>query len=200
MDISNCQAPPNFTKKLTPYSMPKGSTWFNTSEIDGKSEYCRGCISRRKSRYGKTALTLHLLRQSIRRVARNLRHGKMVRIPKQGMSPSVYIVARPNGAGKTTLATEFLPNDADCKNFIHADLIAQDMSPFSPEAAAFRAGRPTLEETEGYATRGESFGFETTLSERSYLSIIRRLKKSGYEVQITETTLYHDLIKRYGKL
>jgi hypothetical protein len=44
-------------KKLTPYSMPKGSTWFNTSEIDGKSEYSRGCISRRKSRYGKTALT-----------------------------------------------------------------------------------------------------------------------------------------------
>lgn len=79
--------------------MPKGSTWFNTSEIDGKSEYCRGCISRRKSRYGKT-----------------------------------------------------------------------------------------------------SFSFETTLSGRSYLSIIRRLKKSGYEVQITETTLYHDLIKRYGKL
>ena len=37
--------------------MPKGSTWFNASEIDGKSEYCRGCISRRKSRYGKTALT-----------------------------------------------------------------------------------------------------------------------------------------------
>ena len=74
------------------------------------------------------------------------------------------------------------------------------MSPFSPEAAAFRAGRPTLEEIEGYATRGESFGFETTLSGRSYLSIIRRLKKSGHEVQITETTLYHDLIKRYGKL
>jgi len=57
MDISNCRAPPNFTEKLTPHSMPKGSTWFNTSEIDGKSEYCPGCISRRKSRYGKTALT-----------------------------------------------------------------------------------------------------------------------------------------------
>jgi predicted ABC-type ATPase len=45
------------------------------------------------------------------------------------------------------------------------------MSPFSPEAAAFRAGRPTLEEIERYATRGESFGFETILSGRSYLSI-----------------------------
>jgi predicted ABC-type ATPase len=64
----------------------------------------------------------------------------LVRIPKEGMSPSVYIIAEPNGAGKTTFATEFLPNYADCKNFVNADLIAQGMSPFSPEAAAFRAG------------------------------------------------------------
>jgi predicted ABC-type ATPase len=41
------------------------------------------------------------------------------------MSPSIYIIARPNGAGETTFAREFLPNYADCKNFINADLIAQ---------------------------------------------------------------------------
>jgi hypothetical protein len=75
MDISNCRAPPNFTEKLTPHSMPKGSTWFNTSEIDGKSEYCPGCISRRKSRYGKTALTLHLVWRSIRGVRPTPDHG-----------------------------------------------------------------------------------------------------------------------------
>jgi predicted ABC-type ATPase len=57
------------------------------------------------------------------------------------IKPSVYIIAGPNGAGKTTFAREFLPNYADCKNFINADLIAQGVSPFSPEAAAFRAGR-----------------------------------------------------------
>lgn len=55
------------------------------------------------------------------------------------------------------------------------------MSPFSPEAAAFHAGRLMLEEIERYATRGESFGFETTLSGRSYLSMIRRLKGRGYK-------------------
>jgi len=47
------------------------------------------------------------------------------------MSPTVYIIAGPNGAGKTTFATEFLPNYADCKNFINADLIEQGMSPFT---------------------------------------------------------------------
>jgi len=98
------------------------------------------------------------------------------------MSPSLYIIAGPNGAGKTTFARQFLPNYADCRNFINADLIAQGVSPFSPEAAAFRAGRLMLQEIDLYAKRGESFGFETTLSGRSYLSLIRRLKKRGYKV------------------
>jgi predicted ABC-type ATPase len=37
----------------------------------------------------------------------------------------LFIIAGPNGAGKTTFAREFLPNYADCKNFVNADLIAQ---------------------------------------------------------------------------
>jgi predicted ABC-type ATPase len=60
----------------------------------------------------------------------------------------LYIIAGPNGAGKTTFAREFLPNYADCKNFINADLIAQGMAPFSPETAALRAGRAMLGEIE----------------------------------------------------
>jgi predicted ABC-type ATPase len=50
----------------------------------------------------------------------------------------LYIIAGPNGVGKTTFARKFLPKYADCQNFINADLIAQGMSPFSPEAAAVR--------------------------------------------------------------
>ncbi len=98
------------------------------------------------------------------------------------MRPSVYIIGGPNGAGKTTFAREFLPNYADCKNFINADLIAQGVSPFLPEAAAFRAGRLMLKEIDLYAKRGESFGFETTLSGRGYMSLIRRLKRQAYDV------------------
>ena len=98
------------------------------------------------------------------------------------MSPNVYIIAGPNGAGKTTFAREFLPNYADCKNFINADLIAQGVSPFAAEEIAFRAGRLMLEEIELYAKRGESFGFETTLSGRSYLRTIGHLRRRGYEV------------------
>ena len=80
----------------------------------------------------------------------------------------LYIIACPNGAGKTTFAREFLPNYADCKNFVNADLIAEAMAPFSPETAALRAGRTMLE--------------ETTLSGRSYLTLLRKLKTEGYDI------------------
>jgi predicted ABC-type ATPase len=96
--------------------------------------------------------------------------------------PRIYVIAGPNGAGKTTFAREFLPHYADCKRFINADLIAQGMSPFSPDAAAFRAGRLMLEEIERYASLRETFGFETTLSGLGYLRLLRGLKSSGYDV------------------
>jgi predicted ABC-type ATPase len=98
------------------------------------------------------------------------------------VSPNVYIIAGPNGAGKTTFALEFLPKYADCRNFINADLIAAGMSPFSPESAAIRAGRLMLEEIELSMKRGDDFGFETTLSGRSHLGVIRGLKQRGYQV------------------
>ena len=98
------------------------------------------------------------------------------------MSPNLYVIAGPNGAGKTTFAKEFLPNYADCRNFINADLIAQGVSPFSPETVALRAGRLMLEEINLRAKRGEDFGFETTLSGRSHLRLIRGLKRLGYAV------------------
>jgi predicted ABC-type ATPase len=100
------------------------------------------------------------------------------------MSPSVYVIAGPNGAGKTTFARKFLPHYADCQNFINADLIAQGVSPFSPEAAAFRAGRLLLDEIQHYMKQGADFGFETTLSGKTYLNLFRRLRRRGYAIHI----------------
>lgn len=100
------------------------------------------------------------------------------------MRPTVYIIAGPNGAGKTTFAREFLPHYADCTNFINADLIAQGVSPFSPDTAAFRAGRLMLGEISLYAKRQADFGFETTLSGHGHLKLIRDLIKVGYQAHI----------------
>ncbi len=93
----------------------------------------------------------------------------------------LYIIAGPNGTGKTTFASKFLPKYADCRNFINADLIAEGMSPFSPEAAGARAGRVVLNEIRFFAQRRVSFAFETTLSGRSYLRLIQQLKTQGYK-------------------
>jgi predicted ABC-type ATPase len=100
------------------------------------------------------------------------------------MSPNVYIIAGPNGAGKTTFAREFLPKYADCPNFVNADLIASELSPFSPESVAFRAGRLMLAEIEFLMRREVDFGFETTLSGRSHLNVTRELRKRGYAVHL----------------
>ncbi len=59
---------------------------------------------------------------------------------------NLYIIAGPNGAGKTTFARQYLPDYARRENFINADLIAQGVSPFSPEKVAFHAGRLVLED------------------------------------------------------
>ena len=56
----------------------------------------------------------------------------------------------PNGAGKTTFANEFLPIEAECLNFINADLIAKGVSPFQPEKLAIAAGKiPVIIEESG---------------------------------------------------
>ena len=94
----------------------------------------------------------------------------------------IIIIAGPNGAGKTTFANEFLPNEADCLNFVNADLIAAGISPYSPSSVAFKAGRMMLQEIDGYIANKESFAFETTLSSRHYAVRIPEWQNEGYKV------------------
>ncbi|MBI5743852.1 MAG: zeta toxin family protein [Elusimicrobia bacterium] len=97
---------------------------------------------------------------------------------------NVYVVAGPNGAGKTTFAREFLPNYAHCPNFVNADLIAQGLSPFQPQAAAIKAGKLVLRSIDEYAAAGVDFGFETTLSGRTHAKLFKKLSAKGYKVHL----------------
>jgi predicted ABC-type ATPase len=96
----------------------------------------------------------------------------------------VVIIAGPNGAGKTTFAREFLPLEAALPIFVNADLIAASLSPFDPDAAAFRAGRLMLNEIDEHAAAGRSFAFETTLSGHTYLRRIDVWRAAGYTVKL----------------
>jgi predicted ABC-type ATPase len=103
---------------------------------------------------------------------------------KDGKKPNLYIIAGPNGAGKTTFAEEFLPHDAHCLEFVNADLIAGGLSPFAPERAAFRAGRLMLERIHSLGKQGMTFGFETTLSGKTYIKLLQDLKRREYQIHL----------------
>ncbi|MDP4779741.1 MAG: hypothetical protein NWR03_04670 [Akkermansiaceae bacterium] len=96
----------------------------------------------------------------------------------------IIIIAGPNGAGKTTFAGEFLPNEADCPEFVNADLIAAGLSPFQPDQVAFTAARLMLERIDQLVASGKSFALETTLATRCYLRLIPRWKAEGYTVKL----------------
>ena len=100
------------------------------------------------------------------------------------MKKKCYIITGPNGAGKTTLAYEFLPIEAECLNFINADLIAQGLSPFQPDRMAIEAGRLMIHRIDECVRANESFAFETTFSGRGYVRKIKHWKSQGYEIVI----------------
>lgn len=95
-----------------------------------------------------------------------------------------YIIAGPNGAGKTTFATEFLPLYANCRNFINPDLLARAYSPFDPDAGMLRAGRTVLERIAEFTKARRDFAFETTLSGRAYVRLLRHVKKAGFRLHL----------------
>ena len=96
----------------------------------------------------------------------------------------IVIIAGPNGAGKTTFAREYLPNEANCPIFINADLIAEGLAPFSPESAAIHAGRLMVMEIKKHVRQGNDFAFETTLSGRRYIRLIKEWRTHSYEIKL----------------
>lgn len=100
------------------------------------------------------------------------------------------MIAGPNGAGKTTFAREFLLREMHMVHFINADLIAGGLSPLRPELAARRAGRLVLTELMRLAKAKKDFAFESTLSGRTYLRLLRRWTSSGYRIEIVFLSLH----------
>ena len=98
--------------------------------------------------------------------------------------PTCWIIAGPNGAGKTTFALKYLPKITHCRHFINADLIAAGLSPLAPETATVSASRIFLKTIHKHIQQRDDFAFETTLSGRSYLPLVQRLRADGWRVEL----------------
>lgn len=98
--------------------------------------------------------------------------------------PIIYLIAGCNGAGKTTFAKSFLPNEAECLNFLNADLIAQGLSPLNSQAAAIKAGRVLGEEFRTFIGKRETFAFESTLSGKTYIGLLKNAKLRGFQIYL----------------
>ncbi len=97
---------------------------------------------------------------------------------------NLYVIAGCNGAGKTTASFTVLPEMLKCREFVNADEIAAGLSPFNPEGVAIQAGRLMIERVITLLKEGTTFAFETTLSTRSYVKLIRQAQRRGYFVTL----------------
>lgn len=98
-------------------------------------------------------------------------------------SPVVYVIGGPNGAGKTTFARRVLPA-AETMAFLNADLLASGLSPLEPAAMAARAARLLLSRWRELVAAKADFGFESTLSGRTYATMLREARNLGYSIKV----------------
>jgi predicted ABC-type ATPase len=97
---------------------------------------------------------------------------------------NMYIISGPNGSGKTTTAYSIMPTILKCNEFVNADEIAHGLSPFNPESVAIQAGRLMLSRIYQLIEGEQDFAFETTLSTRSYVNLVRNAQNNGFLVTI----------------
>lgn len=98
--------------------------------------------------------------------------------------PDLIVISGANGAGKSTLAPYLLRDTLKIVEYVNADTIAQGLSAFASETAAFEAGRIMLKRLRELAADKKDFAFETTLATRSYERWIKNLQLQGYRFQL----------------
>src|SRR5438034_1180911 len=100
-----------------------------------------------------------------------------------GVGQAVSARARCMAAAAATAAAALLPA-LGVDTFVNADVVAQELSPGTPEAAAFQAGRRVLAELDRLTEANARFAFETTLAGRSYAPWLRRCLAAGCSVNL----------------
>lgn len=96
----------------------------------------------------------------------------------------IEIVAGPNGSGKTTFAESYFLKTRKNLVFLNPDVIASGIAPLDFQRASFHAGRVLISEINERIKNGESFSFESTLSGKTWLLMLKDALSQGYEIRI----------------
>lgn len=99
---------------------------------------------------------------------------------RAGRTPQAVVIA----GGKTSSAPDLLQEAVGIDAFVNADVIAQGLAAFSPESAAFVAGRIMLRRIDELARASEDFAFESTLAGRLAHRLLTGLVGVGCDVHI----------------
>lgn len=92
------------------------------------------------------------------------------------MRAQIWVVAGPNGSGKTTFTRRFLTGKLPVVN---PDDIAEQES-----VGSVSAGRLALRRQQALLHAQQSFAFETTLSGRHEIDLMRQAATRGYKVNL----------------
>ena len=112
----------------------------------------------------------------------------------QSSKKIIEIVAGPYGSGKTTFATVYLNGKEGRSIYLNPDRIAAGIAPLDFEKASFHAGRVLINEIKSMIVQGEGFAFESTLSGKTWLMVLKEAIEQGYEITIY--FLYLDSVKK----
>lgn len=100
------------------------------------------------------------------------------------ISKNLYIIAGCNGAGKTTAFRQRLNDLLGNPKFVNPDILARNIDSNHQWEARISAGRETLQQIDDNLDRGINFCVETTLTSRSYVTMIKNAHAKGYSVHL----------------
>jgi predicted ABC-type ATPase len=105
------------------------------------------------------------------------------------LRPQCTVLAGPNGSGKSSIYEKMqreLPGE-----FINADNIARELRTSGGDAVGLhvRAGRIAIEQVTRNIEERRSFVFETTLSSRHALRVLKRAREAGFDVNLVYVIL-----------
>lgn len=95
------------------------------------------------------------------------------------------IIGGPNGSGKSAIYSLLDPPG----EYVSADLFAKSLNPENPEAASLQAGRIAIRRLDELISEGASFAYETTLSSRQAMNLMRRARREHYQVGLAFVVL-----------